>query len=188
MNRKLALSSAVVLLFSQLISAQSSPQPPNPGPEHKKLSYFIGKWSSAGEAKPSPFGPAGKFTFTDDSTWFPGGFFVVSRSDGKGPAGEIKTIAVMGYDPNENVYTYNAFNSMGMAESAKGTVNGDTWTWTSGGQVGDKTVKSRFIMTVQSPTTYTYKWESSADGGDWITIMEGASTKIGPSGPEKKAP
>jgi uncharacterized protein DUF1579 len=185
-TRRLALACALTFFLAQIIFAQAPPQPPKPGREHKKMSYFLGRWNSEGEAKASDFGPGGKFSFMDNNTWLFGGFFVITHSEGKGPMGEIKSIAVMGYDPAEKVYTYNAFNSMGMAESGKGTVDGNTWTWTNEGKVGDKMFKSRFIMKIESPTSYNYKWESSANGGDWTTIMEGRATKVSTTSGAKK--
>ncbi len=34
--------------------------PSTPGPELKKLDYFVGNWTSEGDAKPGPMGPAAK--------------------------------------------------------------------------------------------------------------------------------
>src|SRR5215831_6245171 len=40
-------SVAVILIcgFTALLPAQAPPAPPKPGPEHKKLEYFLGKWT-----------------------------------------------------------------------------------------------------------------------------------------------
>ena len=63
---------------------------PKPGPEVKKLGYFVGTWTSEGELKENPFGmPAGKFTSTDKCEWFSGGYQVVCHSTGKGPMGAV---------------------------------------------------------------------------------------------------
>jgi hypothetical protein len=32
-------------------------------------------------------------------------------------------------------------------------------------------------MKVLSPTSYTFKWEMQGDAGQWLTMMEGKSTK-----------
>src|SRR5438552_7801184 len=81
------------------------------------------------------------------------------------------------YDLDKKVYTYKAFNSMGEAEDSTGTVNGDTWTWTSDEHMGGQTMKGRFTMKVLSPTSYTMKFELSQDGTNWMTGMEGKATK-----------
>jgi len=61
----LAVSIALVLIFVGVALAQAPSGPPKPGPEHQKLAYFAGKWSSEGDVKPGPFGPGGKVTFTE---------------------------------------------------------------------------------------------------------------------------
>ena len=177
MKRAAAAILLTVCVLASVTLAQAPQQPPKPGPEHKRMGYFVGHWTGEADVKASPFGPAGKSTFTEHNEWFPGGFFLVMHAVEKGPMGEGKGLAVLGYNAEEKVYTHHAFNSMGMAESAKGTVQGDTWTWTSEAKMGGKPVKSRFIIKELSPTSYSFKWETSADGRAWSTIMEGKSTK-----------
>ena len=64
---KLSVSalSAFLVLFAIVIAAQEQPPAPKPGPEHAKLAYFVGKWVSEAEVKPSAFGPGGEFTSTE---------------------------------------------------------------------------------------------------------------------------
>lgn len=178
MKRRVAVALVVMFVLGGVIFAQAPPQVPKPGPEHKRLDYFVGKWTSEVEMKQSPFGPAGKFTSTDHNEWMPGGFFLVLHSVGKGAMGEMSELAVMGYDPEEKVYTYHAFNSMGEAEASKGSLEGDTWTWTSESKVEGKPIKTRFTLKEVSPTSYTFKGEIPAGDGGWSTIMEGKSSKM----------
>jgi len=83
----------------------------------------------------------------------------------------------MGYDADKKVYTYKAFNSMGEAEESTGTLDGDTWTWSSEEHMNAMTMKGRYTMKVLSPTSYTMKYELSPDGTNWMTAMEGKATK-----------
>jgi uncharacterized protein DUF1579 len=174
---KRSLSAAIFGLFviANGLLAQA-PQLPKVGAEHKMLHYFVGKWMTEGQMKASPFGPAGKFTSIDRNEMMPGGFFVVLHSDGKGPRGVIKELAVMGYNAEEKAYTYDGFTNLGEHEESKGTVQGDTWTWTNETKMGGKTVKGRFIIKEVSPTSYTFNYDISADGG-WTNVMDGKSTK-----------
>ena len=110
-----------------LVSAQA-PTMPTPGPEHQRLGYFTGKWTSEGEMKESPFGPGGKFTSSDDCQWFEGKFAVVCRTEGKGPMGPMKGLGMMSYSGEEKVYTYYGLDSSGMTMTSvpRGTVQGNT--------------------------------------------------------------
>jgi len=166
----------VVLLMLARVAVALAPQMPKPGPEVKRLQYYVGTWKSEYELKPGPMGPGGKMTAIDQSHVMPGGFFVETRTDGKGAMGVLKGLAIMGYDAREKVYTYDAFNNFGEADHFKGTVEGDTWTWTSESEMGGKQTKLRFTAKEVSPTLYTMKFEM-ATGGDWTTVMEGKATK-----------
>jgi hypothetical protein len=164
------------LLFA--VAALAQPPMPKPGPEQKKLEYFVGNWTSEGDMKPGPMGPGGKMTVQEESTMMEGGFFVVIRSAFTSVSmGNGSGIAVMGYDPFQKVYTYNEFNSWGEANQSKGTVDGDTWTWLSDIKAGPQTMKGRFTMKILSPTSYTYKFEVSPDGTKWDLVMDGKDTK-----------
>lgn len=152
---------------------------PTPPPELKKLDYFVGNWKSEGNLKPGPMGPGGKFTSIEHNHWMSGHFFLTSQANGTGVLGNIVEVAYFGYNTDEKTYTYDAFNSMGEAEHFKGNVEGDTWTWTSTGKMGEQSMKERFTLTVASPTSYTYKFEVAPEsGGDYSTVVEGKTTKL----------
>lgn len=176
MRQRLALIT-VAIVFAVLASGQNPPAAPKPGPEIKKLAYFAGTWKVEGEIKPGPFGPGGKLTGTEHNQWMDGGFFLVSHSDEKTPMGAVKGFAVYGYDPNAKVYTYDEFNSSGEAVHAKGTVEGDTWTWANEEKMEGKTIKGRFTAKITSPTSYAIKFEMQPEGGAWATVLEGTTTK-----------
>ena len=171
---------SVLFITTLLITAAAFAQmgPPKPGPELKKLDYFLGTWTSEGEAKPGPMGPGGKFTESGHGEWMDGGFFLVIHSDFKGGTmGNATGTAYMGYNADEKVYTYDAFSSMGENIHAKGTLDGDTWNWTNEFKMGPQTMKSRYTMKILSPDSYTFKFEMSPDGTKWETGMEGKTTK-----------
>jgi len=151
--------------------------PPKPGPELKKLDYFVGNWDSTGDSKPGPMGPGGTMTMQTNAKWMDGGFFVVQNNSFKSPMGDGTGMSLIGYDPQEKVYTYYEFNSMGEAFQAKGNVDGDTWTWLSDMKMGPQTAKSRFTEKILSPTAYNFKFEMSMDGTTWNTVMDGKATK-----------
>ena len=177
---KYALGTLVLALVALATTSTAYAQmgAPSPAPELKKLDFLAGDWTAEGTVNASPGMQGGKFTETTHGEWMEGNFFLIEHSDGDmGPMGKLKELAAMGYDPDRKVYTYNAFNNMGQAESATGTVNGDTWTWLSDEHFNGMSFKGRFTMKVLSPTSYTMKFELSQDGTNWMTGMEGKATK-----------
>ena len=167
----------LAVIAAGCIQAQMAPPPP--APELKKLDFMLGNWTADGTMTPGPPGtPTSKWTMNTSAEWMDGNYFLVEHSDmDLGPMGKGKEIAFLGYDRDRKVYTYRAFNSMGEAEDSTGTVDGDTWTWTSDEHMGGMTMKGRFTMKVLSPTSYTMKFELSQDGTNWMTGMEGKATK-----------
>lgn len=157
--------------------AQAPPGPPKPGPDHKRLSYFEGKWTTEGQQKENPFGPAGKFSSNDTCEWILDGFFLRCTSEGKDPVGEFKSMGLMGYDAENKIYTYYGADSRGMGIGGDGTLKDNVWTYTSTAKMKGKTIKSRWVVTDTSPAAYTFKWEMADDKGNWMTLAEGKSTK-----------
>ena len=173
MTRKLVIACIALLASASIMLAQEPPKMPKPGPEHQRLHYFLGKWNYEFEMKAT----AGKVTGVDRNEMMPGGFFLVTHSEGKGTMGELKGLAIMGYDADQKVYTYHAFNNWGEAEDYKGTVVADTWTWTSEAKMAGKMVKTKFTLKEVSPTSYTMQFDAMGDDGSWNTAMVGKATK-----------
>ena len=172
MKRRIVLVSIALSVLAGIGLAQTPSQMPQPGPEQKRLQYFAGNWNSEYEMKSG----GGKMISTDHTQMMPGAFFAVTHTDGNGAMGELHELAVMGYDPMGKVYTYDSYSNFGEQEHFKGTVQGDTWTWTSEGNMGGKMVNMRFIAKEVSPTMYTMKLEMMT-GSNWVTVMEGKATK-----------
>lgn len=171
-------SVAVILIcgFTSLLLAQAPPAPPKPGPEHKKLEYFLGKWTVESEIKANGYVPAGKTVSTETDTLGPGGFYVESRAEGQLPT----RLAIMAYDSHAKVYTSCYASSVGLVGTATGSVNGNTWTWMEEDKFAGDAVKGRTTITMSSPTQYTMKYEMADEKGGYITILEGKATKETP--------
>ena len=176
---RLAGLAICLVLASGAGLAQVPAEKPQPGPEHKRLGYFVGKWTTEGETKPNPFMPGGKMLNHDTCEWFDGGFAVVCRSEGKGPMGPTKTIGIMGYSAEEKVYLYYGLDNspMAMATVPRGTLNGGIWVYNDEAKMGGNSMKSRFTIKEISPRAYTFKWEVLGEDGAWQAMFEGKSTK-----------
>ena len=173
-------AAGLVLTVLGVPFAAAQAPPAKPGPEHQRLAYFVGKWTSAGEMKPGPMGPGGKMTSTDTCEWFEGRFAVVCRYDGKGPMGPSKGLGILSYNAEEKVYTYYGIGNspMVMTTVPRGTREGDTWTYNDEGTMGGQKFKSRVTIKEVSPTAYTFKMEMQGPDGKWATAMESKNTKV----------
>lgn len=179
--RKLAtllLVGAMALLGVVTLHPQEAGGPPKPGPEHAKLGFFVGKWASEGELKPSAYSPGGKYAFTEECEWLTGNFAIICHSEGQLNGVTAKGVSIMSYDAGEGKYIYFESNSAGENTYSKGMVNGDTWTWTNEEQMGGKTIHGRFTLTRLNDDSASYKFELGAGSDPLAVIMEGKQTRV----------
>ena len=177
---KLLAALTVLSVAGVQFATAQAPQAPKPTPEQTRLGYFVGKWKAEGEIKPGPMGPGGKMTTTDNCEWFEGQYSVICRSEGTTPMGPTKSMGILGYSTEEKVYTYYGVDNsnMTMASVPRGTVRGDTWTYTDEGMMGGKKVKTRVTIKELSPTEYTFRMEAQGPDGKWASMMESKNTKV----------
>jgi Protein of unknown function (DUF1579) len=175
MKRTGIILAASVVLVAGALAQESAPKP---GPEHKKLDILTGTWALEGDVQPSPMGPGGKITENQKCEWMEGGFFLVCHVDFKSASsGNGSGVSVLGYSAVDKTYTYREFNSWGEFEDSKGTLDGNTWIWTSDEKMGDTVMKGRFTMKFTSPAAYNFTYEMSSDGSKWTTAVDGKATK-----------
>jgi len=173
-------SSATVILicgFTALSLAQAPPERPKPGPESKKLEYFVGTWKTEGQIKPNEYVPAGKSVTTETFRLGPGGFSLeFDRPEGQIP----RTQGITAYDSHAKVYTTFYVSSAGLVGGGTGTVDGNTWTWMLEDKWLGEAVKGRTTVTIKSASQLTSKYEMLDANGRYVTIVEGTSTKVAP--------
>jgi hypothetical protein len=173
---------AMVLLVSAValpttLAAQTPTAVPKPGPEHKQLESFVGKWTYEGQAEASPYGPAGKVTSVEAFEWLPGGFFLSHHYDVRQAGVEFKGIEILGYDGRSKGYTTHAFDNFGNSSSWKATVKGSAWSWTGDSEVGGKPLRERCTTTFTGPDAATVLCEYSTDGAKWLKNFESKGTR-----------
>lgn len=180
MKRTGMISAAWLMLA---VAALAQMEMPKPGPEHKKLDMLAGSWTLEGDVKPNPMGPGGKMSEIEKCEWMDGNFFLVCHVDFKtASSGSGSGLSVIGYSNADKAYTYREFNSWGESDDSKGSLDGDTWTWTSDEKMGGNTVKGRFMMKFTSPTSYIFTYENVArrDEVDAAGRREGNEGEMNP--------
>ena len=178
MSIRIRLSVALILIcgFTAPSLAQAPPEPPKPGPEHKKLEYLLGKWTVESEIKANEYVPAGKGVSTETYTLEPGGFYIEHLAEGQIP----RTQGIQAYDSHAKVYTTFYVSSAGLVGGGTGTVDGNTWTWMLEDKWFGKAFKGRTTVTVKSASQFTAKYEYLDPNGSYVTITEGTATKVAP--------
>jgi hypothetical protein len=182
MNRSIIgyICSLALSLSSFAQTPTASPTATTP-PEVQRLAYYLGTWKGEGEAKSSPFQPAGKLSSTTTCEWFSGGFHLVCRGEESGPTGKRTFLNIKAYDEKAKAYTEYGISSLGESEyTTGGSIVGNKLTYVKDldSNVEGKPIKLRYIEVQVSPTFYTYQAEASIGGGPWTVIAEGKITKV----------
>ena len=158
------------------VATLSGQQPAQPGPEHKRLQFFVGEWKFEGETK-GQSGASSKVTGTERCEWFDGRFHVVCRGEATEEGRVTKELTLLGYDPS-GVYTRSNIGSSGEGGFATAKLDGKVWRWEGSFPRTDKTGHYRFPWTETSPDSYTALVEMSKDGKTFETVFEGTATRV----------
>jgi hypothetical protein len=175
---KIVLGIALTLMNGITVRAQQPSGTPQPSPEHLKLAAFLGTWQDEAEMMPGPFGRGGRMSLTETCEWFTGRFSLVCHTETLRFMDHLKTLTVLTYDPEEKVYRLYEFNSVGWSNVAKGTVDGNTWTFDGESKTGGRLIKSRSTIRLASPDSAVMKSEVSVDGGPWNLVMELKGSRV----------
>jgi hypothetical protein len=156
------------LLFAVPIPAQSPAEESKPAPAAQRLAYWVGTWKAE----------SGEDSETSTFEWFPGGFGVVGRTEGKGPEGKYSGLSICSYDPDAKIYTLYVLNSNRPGRIAKGTATGNTWQFEAEGIFDGKSAKYRQTIVEATPKSRSFKAERSVNGEPWTIISMGMARKV----------
>ncbi len=148
---------------------------PTPGPEHKLLDVFVGKWINEGHTVARPGAPSAKILTSDIYEWAVGKFHIVHTAYGLGggvPGGGTEIIS---YDSATGKYRSDFFDSFGNYNPHELTRQDGKWIWL--GMWGSEWHRATEVFS-NDGTIQTCLHERSDDGHTWEPSMEIVLTKI----------
>jgi hypothetical protein len=158
---------------TQRDSAQLTRRPSVPGPEHKRLEVFLGKWNLEGQQYDGLVGSAAKIAAVETYEWLPGRFFLVHHFDGQVGDGDAACIEIIGYDASSRTYPAHTFYNNGQANEWQGHEHEGIWTFTGDWPMADESMKVRCtIVFSNAGNVRTGKWDYSSDGSKWQTFWD----------------
>jgi Protein of unknown function (DUF1579) len=172
MFQLLLMLGILVPIAAQVTSAHAL-QKPQPGPEHQRLEFFVGRWQVEAEDE-----SGGKFKALNTCEWFEGHFQVICRSDVTSPDGSSKELEVLTYDAGSAAYTSYNIGSFGQSAFATGKLEGKTWQWRGEPPTKGKKTRLDFSWTETSADSYTFKVLVSVEGGPPKTVIQGKATRM----------
>lgn len=142
-----------------------------PGPEHKLLELFIGKWINEGHTIATADTPSVKILTSDVYERMPGGFFVLHTAYGRIGNVDVGGTEIISYDAASKQYRSHFFDSQGNISTHALTESGDTWKWT-----GEHT-RCTAIFTKHGKTQ-TAHHERLDEHGNWVPTMNVVLTRV----------
>jgi Protein of unknown function (DUF1579) len=167
MMRPLA-SALAVAAWLVLVPAVGVAQP---GPEHKKLDAFVGRWRIDLDVKATATTTVGKASGTEDCEWF-ANLHVVCRTEATGAGGLYRSMRTLSYVPMTKSYASYTIDSLGYAVLTFGRAVGGTWTFSSEGTGFN--VRS---VVKQTKDGYTATSEYAGADGKWTTASVVTATR-----------
>ena len=146
----------------------------------KKLAVFLGSWRA--ENSPDTNGNV-NISAVYTCQWSPNGNYLIADQRVTSNGRTTNNLSIYSYDPQKDTYLLSLVGVPGMQPfSIPVTYKGDELYYLNEYMDNGKKVYGRTVNTFFSPTSYTYKVQSSADGVVWITSMEGKAVKTGGPG------
>jgi hypothetical protein len=142
-----------------------------PGPEHKRLGAFLGRWHTTGEVAATESEPAAEVDAIDTYEWYPGEFFLVHHADGRVGDSPIRSLEIIGYDPERQCYFAPFFDSTGGSGTEELRLQDDTWTWRGSNVMGVKEHRCIAVFS-KDGRTIRARHERSDDGERWAKWMD----------------
>lgn len=176
--RFFALVKALVATTATSMAAPGTASAEGPrSADHARLGVFVGKWNVVGDMAPSVLSPGGRFAGVHVGAWDFGGYFVVMRYEGTDNGRSVRQIDLFGWDADSKRYTYDSFNSLGQRASYTGSVEGDTWTWSTERKADGRRMLIRMVQRFIGDRTITWKIETSTDNTNWATAVTGKAKR-----------
>jgi hypothetical protein len=142
-----------------------------PGPQHQRLSIFIGIWNTEGQTIASAGAPSLPIQSSDEYLWLPGGFFVEHRWEGRVGDDDVAGLEIIGDDATSGAYRTHFFDHTGTAGSETLTLRDRTWTWLGQQVMGSEWHRCTSVVS-EDGDTMTAHHERSADGATWTPWMD----------------
>ena len=141
------------------------------GPEHRRLSVFVGRWAAEGRTESGPAGTSENMTHQHTYEWLPGGFHLLHRWAGYIGSHQNKGVEIIGYDPSAGAYEVHFFDSDGWTRVYQARARDRVWTFTG-------TRDRCSILFGDDGGTMITHWDRSRNGMTWEPLCDVRAVRI----------
>jgi len=141
------------------------------GPEHRRLSVFVGRWAAEGRTESGPAGTSENMTHQHTYEWLPGGFHLLHRWAGYIGSHQNKGVEIIGYHPSAGAYEVHFFDSDGWTRVYQARARDRVWTFTG-------TRDRCSILFGDDSSTMITRWDRSRNGMTWEPLCDVRAVRI----------
>ncbi|MHC1767249.1 MAG: DUF1579 family protein [Verrucomicrobiia bacterium] len=155
------------------VVAHADKQPPQPGPEHKRLEIWVGEWTFIEISQATPLGPAGKIVGKASVQPILNGWFIEFRNEAQGSSGPGQYREIDGYDSASQRYWWKGFLGDGSTHDVTYAIDGHTVPYIGTVTAGDKQYSIRGTAVFnENFSSFVEKREINTGGATWIPWFE----------------
>jgi len=178
--RKRTICMLILFIGCLVVPGGMSAPAPAGAPGIEKLGLFLGRWSTTGEMKATPYSKARKKS--DDEMicqWMPNHGFLICDQLIRGAQGTKNELSVYTYSEKDHNYAFFGIaRDEKEARTTKLSVDDKVWTYSDESDEAGKRVQFRTVNTFISPTEMRWHSEYSEDGTHWILMGEGKDSRL----------
>lgn len=166
MRIQILLIACAALSSTSPVTARAQNVPPSA--EIKRLSWYVGRWSEAGEMREDPAKEFKAISGSETCEWTAGGSAVLCREKTSGPGGGWNGVYILSYDAGAKVYHVRGTEHPGSDMHAVGTIEGDRWLWVTDPFPDGSRIRYTFAPSARGARTLTV---DAGDGSSWSSIV-----------------
>jgi hypothetical protein len=136
-----------------------------PGPEHKLLNDFAGRWKTTGLIKAANGNPEIYVHGYDSYEWWPGSFFLVHKVDVFIGDDRNETIEIISFDKSTNSYRMQHFDNKGGSGMMNARFDNNTWRFQG------ETLRFRGGFN-ENKNVFSGTWEHLEGSRNWSHFMD----------------
>jgi hypothetical protein len=118
-----------LLTLGCLAPAGTSGQDAAASPDLRRLDFYVGRWSEAGQMREDPTKPFKPISGSETCSWAAGNFAVTCEEKTSGEGGGWEGVYILGYDPASRQYHVHGIEKPGTSVHGVGQIEGDRWVW-----------------------------------------------------------
>jgi len=167
-----------VLLCGGALAPAETPAPASAEPI-EQLGRLLGRWTTRGEMKATPYSTAGAVSSELDCGWAPRHSFMICSQLVRSAAGAQEQLSVYTYSAAGRAFRFVGWSREDAhPRTPELRIEDNVWSYSSETEIDGRPVRFRTVNTFTSPTTMLWRSEYAEGSAPWRLLGEGADERV----------